>query len=288
MFACSGDPPPPAHYERSSARLIVSNDCFRLCQSAYEMVDGMELRHLEYFVAVAEERNFTRAAARVHIVQSAISSAIKSLERELGTPLLERTSRRVLLTDAGTVFLPKARATLDAARDARDAVDEVRGGLRGMIRIGTMTSVSLVDVPALLGRYHQRWHGHGQPRRVPHRRRGHRGRCGRPVQVGGRLGRGHGRARPARRGAGGTVPDLLPRHEHPSCPVQPLALGAGNPALRDRVTAAQNHGPDAASWPPPLSAPTGTSGGPVTSGVSAKESPAGPPTARRGRTGPVF
>lgn len=117
----------------------------------------MELRHLEYFVAVAEERNFTRAAARVNIVQSAVSSAIRSLERELGTPLLERTSRRVMLTDAGAVFLPKARAALDAARDARDAVDEVRGGLRGTVRIGTMTSVSLVDVPALLGRYHQRY-----------------------------------------------------------------------------------------------------------------------------------
>lgn len=117
----------------------------------------MELRHLEYFVAVAEERNFTRAAARVHIVQSAVSAAIKSLERELGTPLLERTSRRVRLTDAGAALLPKARATLDAARDARDAVDEVRGGLRGTVRIGTMTSVSLVDVPALLGRYHRRY-----------------------------------------------------------------------------------------------------------------------------------
>jgi DNA-binding transcriptional LysR family regulator len=112
---------------------------------------------MEYFVAVAEERNFTRAAARLHIVQSAVSSAIKSLERELGTPLLERTSRRVLLTDAGAALLPKARAALDAVRDARDAVDEVRGGLRGTVRIGTMTSVSLVDIPALLSRYHRRY-----------------------------------------------------------------------------------------------------------------------------------
>jgi DNA-binding transcriptional LysR family regulator len=123
----------------------------------------MELRHLEYFVAVAEERNFTRAAARVRIVQSAVSAAIKSLERELGTPLLERTSRGVLLTDAGFALLPKARATLDAARDARDAVDEVHGGLRGTLRIGTMigtmTMASLIDIPALMGRYHQSYPG---------------------------------------------------------------------------------------------------------------------------------
>jgi DNA-binding transcriptional LysR family regulator len=119
----------------------------------------MELRHLEYFVAVAEEQNFTRAAGRLHIVQSAVSSAVKSLERELGSPLLNRTSKRVELTDAGVALLPKARATLDAARDARDAVDEVRGGLRGTLRIGTMTSVSLFDIPALMGRYHQRYPG---------------------------------------------------------------------------------------------------------------------------------
>jgi DNA-binding transcriptional LysR family regulator len=117
----------------------------------------MELRHLEYFVAVAEERNFTRAAARLHIVQSAVSSAIKSLERDLGTPLLERTSRRVGLTDAGAALLPKARAALDAVRDARDTVDEVRGGLRGTVRVGTMTSVSLIDIPALLSQYHRRY-----------------------------------------------------------------------------------------------------------------------------------
>lgn len=84
----------------------------------------MELRHLEYFVAVAEERNFTRGAARLHIVQSAVSAAVKTLERELGAALLDRNSKRVLLTEAGTALLPYARAALDAARDAQDAVDE--------------------------------------------------------------------------------------------------------------------------------------------------------------------
>jgi DNA-binding transcriptional LysR family regulator len=116
---------------------------------------SMELRHLEYFVAVAEERSFTRAAARLHVVQSGVSAAIKALEHELEAPLLERTSKRVALTDAGQALLPRARATLDAAAAARDAVGEVRGGLRGTLRIGTLNSVALIDAPALLGAFHR-------------------------------------------------------------------------------------------------------------------------------------
>lgn len=118
---------------------------------------AMELRHLEYFVAVADARNFTRAAEQLHVVQSGVSAAVKALETELGSPLFDRTSKRVDLTDAGRALLPRARATLDAARAARDAVDEVRGGLRGTLRIGTMTSVALVDLPALLGEFHRRY-----------------------------------------------------------------------------------------------------------------------------------
>jgi DNA-binding transcriptional LysR family regulator len=115
----------------------------------------MELRHFEYFVAVAEERSFTRAAARLHVVQSGVSAVIKALEREVEAELLERTSKRVALTDAGEALLPRARAALDAVRAARDAVDEVRGGLRGTVRIGTLTSVGMIDVPALLGGFHR-------------------------------------------------------------------------------------------------------------------------------------
>jgi DNA-binding transcriptional LysR family regulator len=115
----------------------------------------MELRHFEYFVAVAEERSFTRAAVRLHVVQSGVSAVIKALERELGAELLERTSKRVVLTDAGEALLPRARAALDAVRAARDAVDEVRGGLRGSLRLGTLASIQLLDMPALLGRFHR-------------------------------------------------------------------------------------------------------------------------------------
>jgi DNA-binding transcriptional LysR family regulator len=119
----------------------------------------VDLRQLEYFVAVAEEGNFTRAAARVHVVQSAVSAAIKTLERELGTTLLDRNSKRVRLTDAGEVLLPKARAVLDAATEAKEAVAQVRGGLRGTVRLGALTSMTLIDLPALLGEFHRRHPG---------------------------------------------------------------------------------------------------------------------------------
>lgn len=115
----------------------------------------MELRQLECFIAVAEESSFTRAAARLHIVQSAVSATIAALEGELHSRLLERTSRRVGLTDAGRALLPKARAALDAVRDARDAVDEVNGGVRGTLTVGTLSFLGVIDLPALMGRFHR-------------------------------------------------------------------------------------------------------------------------------------
>ncbi|MFE9581185.1 LysR family transcriptional regulator [Nocardia sp. NPDC006044] len=114
----------------------------------------MELRHLEYFVAVAEERSFTRAAARLHVVQSAVSAAIKTLERELRTDILRRTSREVALTEAGTVLLPRARTILDSVRETIDAIDGVRGTIGGEIRLGLMASIPWLDVPEVLGRMH--------------------------------------------------------------------------------------------------------------------------------------
>ena len=115
----------------------------------------MELRHLEHFVAVAEERNFTRAARRVHLVQSALSVSIRSLERELGAPLFERTTREVRLTDAGRVLLPEARRTLAAAASAQAAVLGARSGLRGTLRLGMMQVISAVDVGSLIARFHR-------------------------------------------------------------------------------------------------------------------------------------
>jgi len=117
----------------------------------------VELRQLECFVAVAEELNFTRAAARLHIVQSAVSATIAALERELDAQLLQRSSRRVQLTEAGRALLPRARVTLDAARDARDTVDDVNGAVRGTLRVGTMSSLGPIDLPALLGDFHRQY-----------------------------------------------------------------------------------------------------------------------------------
>jgi DNA-binding transcriptional LysR family regulator len=115
----------------------------------------MELRHLEHFVAVAEEQNFTRAAQRLHLVQSALSVSVRSLERELGTSLFERTTREVRLTDAGRILLPEARRTLDAAASAQAAVQSAREGLRGTLRLGLMQVVGLVDIGPLIARFHR-------------------------------------------------------------------------------------------------------------------------------------
>ena len=115
----------------------------------------MELRHLEHFLAVAEERNFTRAARRLHLVQSALSVSVRSLERELGTRLFDRTTREVVLTDAGRVLLPEARRTLEAAADAQAAVLAAQAGLRGTLRLGMMQIISPVDVGLMIARFHR-------------------------------------------------------------------------------------------------------------------------------------
>lgn len=114
----------------------------------------MELRQLSHFVAVAEERNFSKAARRVNIVQSGLSSSIRSLEQELGLPLLVRTTRRVDLTEAGRAFLAEVRRVQAAVQGARDAVESVRGMMRGTIHIGTMQKLSpLFNLPAVLARF---------------------------------------------------------------------------------------------------------------------------------------
>lgn len=115
----------------------------------------MNLRQLETFVAVAEEGGFSRAAERLHVVQSAVSAAIRTLERELGAELLTRTARGAEPTDAGAALLPEARATLAAAQAARDAVDQASGGLRGTVTLGIMQSMRppAPIVPALLSRF---------------------------------------------------------------------------------------------------------------------------------------
>ncbi|MYR32853.1 LysR family transcriptional regulator [Nocardiopsis alba] len=115
----------------------------------------MELQQLRYVIAVAEEANFTRAAARCFVVQSALSHRIKTLERELGFDLFARTSRRVELTAAGEAFLPEARAALEAAERAVADASEAVGRVRGRLNVGVIPTVTAVDVPAVLGLFHR-------------------------------------------------------------------------------------------------------------------------------------
>jgi DNA-binding transcriptional LysR family regulator len=115
---------------------------------------GMQLRQLEHFVAVAEERNFTRAAERVVIVQSGLSASIRTLEAELGGELFVRSTRRVALTPAGQALLPEARRTLAAARAGRDAVAAVEGLRRGTLSLGiSQVLPASVDLPAVIAEF---------------------------------------------------------------------------------------------------------------------------------------
>jgi DNA-binding transcriptional LysR family regulator len=115
----------------------------------------MELRQLEYLVAVAEEASFTRAAGRVHISQSGVSAQVRQLERELGAALIDRLSRSVRLTDAGTAALPHARAALAAAAALRQSVDEVRGLVRGRLVVGMVTACTVTGLFDALAGFRQ-------------------------------------------------------------------------------------------------------------------------------------
>ncbi len=117
----------------------------------------MELRQLEYFVAVAEEANFTRAAERVHISQSGVSAQVRRLEQELGVTLIDRSARTATLTAAGEAALWPAREVLGAARAVRQAVDDVAGVLRGRLDVGMVsgcTITPLFDALAAFGAAH--------------------------------------------------------------------------------------------------------------------------------------
>jgi DNA-binding transcriptional LysR family regulator len=113
----------------------------------------MEIRHLAVFLAVAEERNFTRASVRLRTTQSAVSATVHALEVELDAELFDRSARQIRLTDAGVALIPKARAVLDSVAEARDTVDAVKGAVTGTLSVGFMTSVTLVDIPQLLGEF---------------------------------------------------------------------------------------------------------------------------------------
>jgi DNA-binding transcriptional LysR family regulator len=117
------------------------------------MLLNMELRHLEYFVAVAQDRHFTRAAQRLMVSQSGLSASVRALERELGAQLFVRSTRSVELTAPGRALLVEASRTLASVRAAKEAVAAVQGLLRGTLSVGTEQCVTGVNVPALLARF---------------------------------------------------------------------------------------------------------------------------------------
>ncbi|MEV4265223.1 LysR family transcriptional regulator [Kribbella sp. NPDC049584] len=117
----------------------------------------MDSRQLEYFVAVAEELSFTRAAQRLFTVQSTVSAAVRALETDLKTTLFDRSTRRVALSAAGEALLPEAKAALEALDRARAAVEEASTGLRGNVRIGTLARLNLVNMAELLGAFHRKY-----------------------------------------------------------------------------------------------------------------------------------
>jgi DNA-binding transcriptional LysR family regulator len=113
----------------------------------------IELRHLRYFVAVAEELHFGRAAERLHLAQPPLSQQIRKLEEILGYPLFVRTSRAVKLTAAGEVFLERARRTLRSVQEDMDEARSIARGDEGTLRVGFIGSGMLTPLPTMLGTY---------------------------------------------------------------------------------------------------------------------------------------
>ena len=116
----------------------------------------MELRHLRYFVAVAEERSFTRAAERLHIAQPPLSRQIQQLEVDLGVVLIEKGCRPLRLTEAGQFFLDHARPLLDQLRDLRTMTQRV-GKLERTLSVGFVASTLYGQLPEIVRRYRERY-----------------------------------------------------------------------------------------------------------------------------------
>jgi len=120
----------------------------------------MELRHLRYFVAVAEELSFTRAAERLHIGQPPLSQQIQALEADIGARLFDRTKRRVSLTEAGRLFLADARRMLALSEQARETARRAHVGEAGQLRVGFTFSTPFTSLfPKIVQRYRQQYPG---------------------------------------------------------------------------------------------------------------------------------
>ena len=119
----------------------------------------MELRQLRYFVAVAEERHFGRAAKRLRLSQPPLSAQIKGLEEELGVKLFQRSTRQVALTDAGRTFLERAEGILEAVEEAKEAAKGADEGVRGRLEVGFISSATLGLLPPAIRLFRERFGG---------------------------------------------------------------------------------------------------------------------------------
>ncbi|MEJ0000999.1 MAG: LysR family transcriptional regulator [Verrucomicrobiota bacterium] len=182
----------------------------------------MELRHLRYFVVVAEEQNVTRAAERLHVSQPPLSRQIQDLEAELGVELFRRTARSLALTEAGKIFLIEARAVLLRVDKAVETVRMVARRDRGSIRIGYAPSLTAELLPRAL----RLFEAEGPGVRVA---------LARSLQRGMRAAAGRGQTGPRAHRAALAGADARPAFErlisYPIC----CAVGADHPLARKRV-----------------------------------------------------
>src|SRR5258708_34081395 len=114
----------------------------------------MEIHQLRYFVAVADEGNFSRAAAKVRVAQPSLSQQIRKLEAEIGQPLFDRLSRSVVLTEAGRCFIEYARQILASLGDARRCLDELKDAGTGKLAVGAIPTIAPYVLPELVKKFH--------------------------------------------------------------------------------------------------------------------------------------
>jgi LysR family transcriptional regulator, transcription activator of glutamate synthase operon len=143
----------------SFGRSIYARRCCHQIDRDLRLISQMELRQLVYTEAVARHRHFTRAAEELHVAQSALSHQIRRLEAELGTELFERTSRRVVPTEAGEAVAARARRVLAEVDGVRGELDELRGLVRGRIAIGALLPAGGIEVTTVLARFNRAFPG---------------------------------------------------------------------------------------------------------------------------------
>src|SRR5437660_11444220 len=117
----------------------------------------MEIHQLRYFVAVAEEGSFSRAAAKVRVAQPSLSQQIRKLEAEVGQPLFDRLPRSVVLTEAGRCLIDYARQILSSIDDARRCVGDLKGEIGGKLAVGAIPTIARYVLPDLVGKFQKHY-----------------------------------------------------------------------------------------------------------------------------------